>query len=73
MSASFMLGTRQQSSCMLRGAKQQRRKRARAEDSDAEEDVADTAPEQEGSGLQPLVSSILHYIYGIEGMLKCLQ
>ncbi|CAL5218407.1 g83 [Coccomyxa viridis] len=41
---------------MLRGAKQQRRKRARAEDSDAEEDVADTAPEQEGSGLQPLAS-----------------
>ncbi len=43
---------------MLRAAKQQRRKRARAEDSDAEEDVAATVSEREGSRLQPLVSCV---------------
>ena len=43
---------------MLRAAKQQRRRRRRAEDSDAEDDVADSAQEQESSRLQPLVSCV---------------
>ena len=42
---------------MCRAPKQQRRRRAPAEDSDADEGPADGASEQQGSALQPLVCS----------------